>query len=82
MQYELLRLLKKCDSLNDTSLYFAMYERQMAQTGIDKIEWVGYLINLMPVDVINIVTREKEPETYDCDYIKNIILKRYKLSPE
>lgn len=35
-QYELLRLLIKYDNFRGISLCLAMYERQMAHTGIDK----------------------------------------------
>lgn len=45
---------------------------QMAQTGIDIKERVTYLINLMPLDMINIRnirTKENEPEIQEHDYI-------------
>lgn len=35
-RYDLLRLLKIYDNSSDISLYLAMYERQMMETGIDK----------------------------------------------
>lgn len=49
---------------------------------LKKKDWVTDLINLMLLDVINIIARENEPEIHDYEYIKCILLKRYKLSAE
>lgn len=49
-----------------------MHEMQMEQTSIDIKERVTYLINLMPLDVINIRiirTKENDHEIQEHDYI-------------
>lgn len=43
-------------------------------------DWATFLINLVPLHVINIIRRENESKIHDYDYIKGILLKLYKLS--
>lgn len=48
-----------------------MNESYVAQTDVDLKKIITYLINLIPLDVINIITREPEINNYD--YIKSTV---------
>lgn len=36
----------------------------------------------MPLDVVNAINSENEPEIHEYDQIKSILFKQYKISPE
>lgn len=67
---------------SDISLYLVIFERQAKRAKIDKRDWVSYLMRLLPLDIVQLIARESEEEASDYDYIKKLLLKRFKLSPE
>ncbi|GFX65131.1 retrovirus-related Pol polyprotein from transposon 17.6 [Trichonephila clavipes] len=49
---------------------------------IEKKEWVGQLLGLLPLEIVQIIAREPEEQAKNYDYVKKLSLKRFKLSPE
>ncbi|GBM17972.1 hypothetical protein AVEN_71657-1 [Araneus ventricosus] len=67
---------------NDTSLYLIMFERLAKQAEILENTWVTHLLGLLPYDVAQLISRERDEITNDYGEVKKILLKRYKLTPE
>ena len=64
----------------DLSLYLTMFENQATRLGVDREEWVFQLISVLPVDMAQYVSRETQSDDYDI--VKELLLRKYKLSPE
>ncbi|GFW23971.1 SCAN box domain-containing protein [Trichonephila clavipes] len=45
-------------------------------------EWVGQLLGLLPLEIVQFIAREPEEQAENYDYVKKLLLKRFKLSPE
>ncbi|XP_035206330.1 uncharacterized protein LOC118181324 [Stegodyphus dumicola] len=67
---------------NDISLYLVMFERQAKRANLHQSEWVSVLLTILPTDIVQLIMREPEQQAYDYAYIKRILLKRFKISPE
>ncbi|GFX41341.1 uncharacterized protein K02A2.6 [Trichonephila clavipes] len=67
---------------SDISLYLVIFERQAKRASIEKKEWVGQLLGLLPLEIVQFIAREPEEQAEDYDYVKKLLLKRFKLSPE
>ncbi|GFY59414.1 retrovirus-related Pol polyprotein from transposon 17.6 [Trichonephila inaurata madagascariensis] len=59
-----------------------LFERQAKVLHLPKDQWVTYLIGVLPIEVNNIIAREPEEQASDYDHIKEVLLKRFKLSAE
>ncbi|GBN00343.1 hypothetical protein AVEN_270115-1 [Araneus ventricosus] len=59
-----------------------VFELQANRLKINKADWVSQLIPLLPSDVVQIIAREPEKESSDYDYVKELLLRRFKLSAE
>ncbi|GFX16808.1 guanine nucleotide-binding protein G(S) subunit alpha [Trichonephila clavipes] len=68
--------------LSDISLYLVIFERQAKRASIEKKEWVGQLLGLLPLEIVQFIAREPEEQAENYDYVKKLLLKRFKLSPE
>ncbi|XP_055942030.1 uncharacterized protein LOC129972075 [Argiope bruennichi] len=80
---ELQKILQKFNSKNDDiSLYLVIFERQAKRLKIDKTDWVTQLMPLLPSDVVQIIAREPEEESNVYEYVKELLLRRFKLSAE
>ncbi|GFS51123.1 retrovirus-related Pol polyprotein from transposon 297 [Trichonephila clavipes] len=66
----------------DISLYLVIFERQAKRAAIEKKEWVGQLLGLLPLEIVQFIAREPEEQAENYDYVKKLLLKRFKLSPE
>ncbi|GFV05778.1 transposon Tf2-6 polyprotein [Trichonephila clavipes] len=51
-------------------------------TFLPKKDWVQKLIGLIPIDVAHLIVREPADKCNDYDHVKDLLLKRFKLSPE
>ncbi|KFM69716.1 Retrovirus-related Pol polyprotein from transposon 17.6, partial [Stegodyphus mimosarum] len=81
--FELQKMIQKFDpEENDVSLYLVMFERQAKRANLNQSEWVSVLLTLLPTEIVQLIMREPEEQAYDYAYIKGILLKRFKLSPE
>ncbi|GFV75193.1 retrovirus-related Pol polyprotein from transposon 297 [Trichonephila clavipes] len=67
---------------SDISLYLVIFERQAKRASIEKTEWVGQLLGLLPLEIVQFIAREPEEQAENYDYVKKLLLKRFKLSPE
>ncbi|GFV68333.1 retrovirus-related Pol polyprotein from transposon 17.6 [Trichonephila clavipes] len=77
------KLMPKFNLKNDDiSLFLEIFERQAKVLQFSKDQWVTYLIGILPVEVNNIIAREPEKQASDCEHIKEVLLKRFKLSME
>ncbi|XP_035212028.1 uncharacterized protein LOC118186112 [Stegodyphus dumicola] len=82
-RYDLKKMMPKFDpEENDISLYLVMFERQAKRANLHQSEWVSVLLTILPTDIVQLIMREPEQQAYDYAYIKGILLKRFKLSPE
>ncbi|GFX72335.1 retrovirus-related Pol polyprotein from transposon opus [Trichonephila clavipes] len=57
-------------------------EAKAKRVGIEKRHWVSALLALMPSEINQLMAREAEEKFDDYDYIKDLLLKRFKLSAE
>ncbi|GFW19650.1 SCAN box domain-containing protein [Trichonephila clavipes] len=67
---------------SDISLYLVIFERQAKRASIEKKEWVGQLLGLLPLEIVQFIAREPEEQAENYDYVKKLLLKRFKLIPE
>ncbi|GFX67488.1 retrovirus-related Pol polyprotein from transposon 412 [Trichonephila clavipes] len=67
---------------SDISLYLVIFELQAKRASIEKKEWVGQLLGLLPLEIVQFIAREPEEQAENYDYVKKLLLKRFKLSPE
>ncbi|GFU95606.1 hypothetical protein TNCV_3332731 [Trichonephila clavipes] len=67
---------------SNISLYLVIFERQAKRAAIEKKEWVGQLLGLLPLEIVQFIAREPEEQAENYDYVKKLLLKRFKLSPE
>ncbi|GFU93469.1 transposon Ty3-I Gag-Pol polyprotein [Trichonephila clavipes] len=66
----------------DIVLFLTMFERQAKRIGVEKTNWVSALLARMPPDITQLIAREPEDKFDNYDYIKGVLLKRFKMSPE
>ncbi|XP_046401748.1 uncharacterized protein LOC124167777 [Ischnura elegans] len=67
---------------NDISLYLVTFERQAKRAQVPVEDWVVHLIGLMPRDIAELIAREPEEAANNFDYVKTLLLERFKLSSE
>ncbi|GBN22734.1 hypothetical protein AVEN_68065-1 [Araneus ventricosus] len=67
---------------DDIGLFLALFERQLSFLKVPKENFVTYLISALPGDISKLIAREPETLSQDYDHIKNMLLKRFKLSAE
>ncbi|UYV66538.1 hypothetical protein LAZ67_4002004, partial [Cordylochernes scorpioides] len=81
--YEIRKLMPKYESKdNDLSFYLILFERQAKRLGLDEDQWAFSLLGLLPYEMIQLIARETEEQSGDYRFVKRLLLKRYKLSPE
>ncbi|GFV86263.1 retrovirus-related Pol polyprotein from transposon 297 [Trichonephila clavipes] len=67
---------------SDISLYLVIFERQAKRASIEKKEWVGQLLGLLSLEIVQFIAHEPEEQAENYDYVKKLLLKRFKLSSE
>ena len=67
---------------DDMGLYLNLFERQMKFFKIPERKWVAYLIGILPTEVAKLIAREPEEKSQDFSHIKDMLLKRFKLTAE
>ncbi|GFW30396.1 retrovirus-related Pol polyprotein from transposon 17.6 [Trichonephila clavipes] len=75
---EVSKFIHRFDLKEDISLYLKLFERQAQRLNIDQENWVSHLLGLLPTEVSHIIARE--PDSYE--HVKDLLLKRFKLTPE
>ncbi|GBN28082.1 Transposon Tf2-9 polyprotein [Araneus ventricosus] len=66
----------------DISLNLTLFERHAELTFLPKKDWVQKLIGLIPIEIAHLIAREPADKCNDYDHVKNLLLQRFKLSPE
>ncbi|GBO23482.1 hypothetical protein AVEN_28402-1 [Araneus ventricosus] len=66
----------------DITLFLPLFERQEKRVHIDTKDWVSGLLILLPSDIVQLIEREYEENFDNYNYIKGVLPKRFKLSPE
>ncbi|GFW64992.1 uncharacterized protein TNCV_392581 [Trichonephila clavipes] len=64
------------------SLYLKLFERQAQRLNIDQENWVSHLLGLLPTEVSHIIAREPDDKANSYKHVKDLLLKRFKLTPE
>ncbi|GFS74651.1 retrovirus-related Pol polyprotein from transposon 17.6 [Trichonephila clavipes] len=67
---------------DDISLFLELFETQAKVLQLPRDQWVTYLIGVLPVEINNIIAREPEEQANDYEHIREVLLKRFKLSAE
>ncbi|GBN83336.1 hypothetical protein AVEN_23725-1 [Araneus ventricosus] len=79
---EVSKFLHRFEVKQDVSLYLILFERQVHRLSIPKEHWVSYLLGLLPPEISHIIAREPNEKADDYDHVKELLLKRFKLTPE
>ncbi|GFT09119.1 retrovirus-related Pol polyprotein from transposon 297 [Trichonephila clavipes] len=66
----------------DIALFLTLFERQAKRIGVEKTNWVSALLARMPSDITQIIARNPEDKFDNYEYIKGVLLKRFKMSSE
>ncbi|GFX77513.1 retrovirus-related Pol polyprotein from transposon 412 [Trichonephila clavipes] len=53
---------------SDISLYLGIFEHQAKRAAIEKKEWVGQLLGLLPLEIVQFIARELEEQAENYDY--------------
>lgn len=70
------------DGTGNISIYFALFEMQIFRRNIVKENWVTYVLSLLLLKIVNVIARELDPVAKYYDYVKTLLLKRFKMTPE
>ncbi|GFV56351.1 uncharacterized protein TNCV_4674691 [Trichonephila clavipes] len=76
------KFIHRFDLKEDTSLYLKLFERQAQRLNIDQENWVFHLLGLLPTEVSHIIAREPDDKANSYEHVKDLLLKRFKLTPE
>ncbi|GFX37676.1 uncharacterized protein TNCV_1261131 [Trichonephila clavipes] len=56
--------------------------RTIERLNIDQENWVSHLLGLLPTEVSHIIAREPDDKANSYEHVKDLLLKRFKLTPE
>ncbi|GFS86818.1 SCAN box domain-containing protein [Trichonephila clavipes] len=80
---QLTQITTKFDEKHDEiSLYLINFERKAELAQVPKKDWVAYLLAVLPAELSNILAREPTERANNYDFVKYLILKRYRLNSE
>ncbi|GFW29645.1 retrovirus-related Pol polyprotein from transposon 17.6 [Trichonephila clavipes] len=79
---EVSKFIHRFDLKEDISLYLKLFERQAQRLNIDQENWVSHLLGLLPTEVSHILAREPDDKANSYEHVKDLLLKRFKLTPE
>lgn len=63
-------------------LYLINFERRAEMANVPKKDWVAYLLAVLPPELSNMLAREQPSDANNYDFVKSLILKKYKLNSE
>ncbi|GFW72812.1 uncharacterized protein TNCV_1266551 [Trichonephila clavipes] len=55
---------------------------EQLRLNIDQENWVSHLLGLLPTEVSHIIAREPDDKANSYEHVKDLLLKRFKLTPE
>ncbi|GFW83356.1 retrovirus-related Pol polyprotein from transposon 412 [Trichonephila clavipes] len=79
---EVSKFIHRFDLKEDISLYLKLFERQTQRLNIDRENWVSHLLGLLSTEVSHIIAREPDDKANSYEHVKDLLLKRFKLTPE
>ncbi|GFV63065.1 retrovirus-related Pol polyprotein from transposon 412 [Trichonephila clavipes] len=80
---QLTQITTKFDEKHDEiSLYLINFERKAELAQVPKKDWVAYLLAVLPAELSNMLAREPTEMANNYDFVKDFILKRYRLKRE
>ncbi|GFY20616.1 retrovirus-related Pol polyprotein from transposon 297 [Trichonephila clavipes] len=80
---ELHKLLPIFDpKTTDVTIFLDLFERQLTFLKVPVPQWVVYLVGLLPTEVSNLTAKESVVDAQGYYKVKQILLKRFKLSAE
>ncbi|GFX49996.1 hypothetical protein TNCV_3883241 [Trichonephila clavipes] len=79
---EISKFIHRFDLKEDISLYLKLFERQAQRLNIDQENGVSHLLGLLPTEVSHIIAREPDDKANSYEHVKDLLLKRFKLTPE
>ncbi|GFX43842.1 SCAN box domain-containing protein [Trichonephila clavipes] len=80
---QLTQITTKFDEKHDEiSLYLNNFERKAELSQVPKKDWVAYLLAVLPAELSNMLAREPTERANNYDFVKDLILKRYRLNSE
>ncbi|GFX98611.1 retrovirus-related Pol polyprotein from transposon 17.6 [Trichonephila clavipes] len=79
---EVSKFIHRFDLKEDISIYLKLFERQAQRLNIDQENWVSHLLGLLPTEVSHIIAREPDDKANSYEHVKDLLLKRFKLTPE
>ncbi|GFW35825.1 homeotic protein female sterile [Trichonephila clavipes] len=59
-----------------------LFPRLLKRLNIDQENWVSHLLGLLPTEVSHIIAREPDDKANSYEHVKDLLLKRFKLTPE
>ncbi|GFW53139.1 uncharacterized protein TNCV_3293861 [Trichonephila clavipes] len=77
-----LELHKLLPKTTDVTIFLDLFERQLTLLKVPVPQWVVYLVGLLPTEVSNLIAKESVVDAPDYYKVKQILLKRFKLSAE
>lgn len=60
----------------------AHFEIQITGMNIVKENWVIHLLNLLPLEIVNIISEEVDKLTSDYNHLKILLLERFQMMPK
>ncbi|GFW50424.1 transposon Tf2-6 polyprotein [Trichonephila clavipes] len=78
---EVSKFIHRFDLKEDISLYLKLFERQAQRLNINQENWVSHLLGLLPTEVSHIIAREPDDKANSYEHVKDLLLKRFKLTP-
>ncbi|GFV11027.1 SCAN box domain-containing protein [Trichonephila clavipes] len=80
---QLTQITTKFDEKHDEiSLYLINFERKAELAQVTKKDWVAYLLAVLPAELSNMIAREPTERANNYDFVKDLILNRYRLNSE
>ncbi|GFU32827.1 uncharacterized protein TNCV_4154601 [Trichonephila clavipes] len=79
---EVSKFIHRFDLKENISLYLKLFERQAQRLNIDQENWVSHLLGLLPTDISHIIAKEPDDKANSYEHVKDLLLKRLKLTPE
>ncbi|GBN71540.1 hypothetical protein AVEN_126348-1 [Araneus ventricosus] len=67
---------------DEIGLYLTIFERQLKFLNIPESKWIPYLTSLLPTEIPQLITREDEGNSQDYRKVKEMLLKRYRLTAD
>ncbi|GFT83162.1 uncharacterized protein TNCV_2129741 [Trichonephila clavipes] len=64
------------------AIFLKLFERQLKFFKVPDSQWVAYLIGALPSDIATFIARESDDEAQDYVHVKEMLLRRFKLSAE